>query len=51
MSYTPGNVVASLTVTEEDVFYALVYREQPKDWRKFAEIHRIPVRSFGRCAQ
>lgn len=30
-------VVASLTVTEEDIFYALAYRDKPKDWQKFIE--------------
>lgn len=35
---TPGNVVASLTVTEEDISYALAYRrDKPKDWRRFIE--------------
>ncbi len=37
MNVIPGNVVASLTVTEEDIFYALAYRQKPKDWRKFIE--------------
>ncbi|MEW6179148.1 MAG: hypothetical protein AB1522_04390 [Chloroflexota bacterium] len=38
VSITPGNIVASLTVTEEDIFYALAYRrEKPKDWRNFIE--------------
>lgn len=39
MSFTPlpGKIVAQVTVTEEDIFYALVYRQLPKDWRKFIE--------------
>lgn len=35
---TPGNVVASLTITEEDIFYAVAYRQnKPKNWRAFIE--------------
>ncbi len=35
---TPGNIVAQLTITEEDIFYALAYRkDKPKDWRAFIE--------------
>ena len=33
----PGKVVAQITVTEEDVFHALAYRERPKNWRHFTE--------------
>jgi hypothetical protein len=35
---TPGNVVASLTITEEDIFHAMAYRQvKPKNWRAFIE--------------
>ncbi len=32
----PGKVVAQITVTEEDVFYAF-WENKPKDWRHFME--------------